>query len=381
LKGMSAYIGRFKKIPERMRTDLIIIKDNKVEFTYEDIKAAMEESKRKLEGNTISRENFDRVFYRVLHESIAEGNQLEQYNEGVRAVLAAVIGLGSVGLLYNVNAINRELQKRPESPSQKVQAIQQVDQQLDSEEFHRVATDVINRIVQEPSEQPKPQAAQPQLAQSKEKPATKEDKKETKKEKEEPPISVKDMGNIYDTIANYILPSEIIGTSIEAKVNDRFMKPYKDDVGKWTIGVGHLIGDGSLEAKKARDKARAKKGLSSTLSPEEALSLFNQDVSKRIPQVEEKFKELWPTMSTGLKAALVDIEYRGDMKSKGEGEFEWVELLKKGEYKEASQKYLDHKEYKKRIKKNPKGDGVVKRMKRNARIIAAEEPADKLASS
>jgi GH24 family phage-related lysozyme (muramidase) len=159
------------------------------------------------------------------------------------------------------------------------------------------------------------------------------------------------------------------------------MKPYKDDVGKWTIGVGHLIGDGSLEAKKARDKARAKKGLSSTLSPEEALSLFNQDVSERIPRVEEKFKELWPTMSTGLKAALVDIEYRGDMESKGEGEFGWVELLRKGKYKEASLKYLDHKEYKKRLKKNPKGDGVVKRMKRNARIIAAEEPADKLASS
>lgn len=323
--------------------------------------------------------SFDSVFYRALHESIVEGNQLEQYNEGVREVLAAVIGLGAVGLLYNVNAINKELQKRPESTSQKVQAIQQVDQQLDSEEFHRVATDVINRIVQEPSEQPKPQAAQP--VQSKEKPATKPDTKEDKKEKEEPPISVKDMGNIYDTIANYILPNEIIGNSIEAKVNDRFMKPYKDDVGKWTIGVGHLIGTGSLKDKKAFDKARAKAGRSSTLSRKEALKLFNQDVSKRIPRVEEKFKELWPTMSTGLKAALVDIEYRGDMESKGEGEFDWVELLKKGKYKEAAQKYLDHKEYKTRIKKNPKGDGVVKRMKRNARIIAAEEPADKLASS
>lgn len=323
--------------------------------------------------------SFDSVFYRVLNEGIAEGNQLEQYNEGVREVLAAVIGLGAVGLLYNVNAINKELWKRPESKDQKVDAMKLAAKQINNDKFHQIATDAISRIVNEPAQQPKPQAAQ--QVQSKEKPVTKADTKDSKKV-EEPPISVKDLGNIYDTIANYILPSEIIGGDINAKVNDRFMKPYKDDVGKWTIGVGHLIGDGSLDDKKAFDKARVKKGLSSTISRKEALNLFNQDVSKRIPRVEEKFKELWPTMSSGLKAVLVDIEYRGDMESKGEGEFEWVELLKAGKYKEASKKYLDHKEYKKRLKKKPKGnDGVVKRMKRNARIIAAEEPADKLASS
>lgn len=329
--------------------------------------------------------SFDSVFYKVLNEGIAEGNQLEQYNEGVREVLAAVIGLGAVGLLYNVNAINKELWKRPESKPQKIEAMKLAADKINNDKFHQIANDAISRIVNEPSEQPKPQAAQlaaqpDQQVQSKEKPVTKADTKDSKKV-EEPPISVKDLGNIYDTIANYILPSEIIGGNIDAKVNDRFMKPYKDDVGKWTIGVGHLIGDGSLDDKKAFDKARAKKGLSSTISRKEALNLFNQDVSKRIPTVEDIFIELWPNMSTGLKAVLVDIEYRGDLQSKGEGEFEWVELLKAGKYKEASKKYLDHKEYKKRLKKKPKGDGVVKRMKRNARIIAAEEPADKLASS
>ena len=143
-----------------------------------------------------------------------------------------------------------------------------------------------------------------------------------------------------------------------------------------------MIGDGSLKAKIAHDKARAKKGLKSAFTPEEALERFTKDVSKRIPTVEDIFIELWPNMSTGLKAALVDIEFRGDLRSKDGEEFEWVKLLKAGKYEEASKKYLDHKEYKTRIKKKPKGDdGVVKRMKRNARIIAAEEPADKLASS
>jgi len=330
--------------------------------------------------------SFDSVFYRVLNEGIAEGNQLEQYNEGVREVLAAVIGLGAVGLLYNVNAINKELWKRPESKPQKIEAMKLAADKINNDKFHQIANDAISRIVNEPSEQPKPQAAQPaaqpdQQVQSKEKPVNKPDTKEAKKEKEEPPITVKDMGNLYDTIANYILPSEIIGSDIKSKANSRFLTPYKDDVGKWTIGVGHLIGDGSLKAKIAHDKARAKKGLKSAFTPEEALERFTKDVSKRIPTVEDIFIELWPNMSTGLKAALVDIEFRGDLQSKGEGEFEWVELLKAGKYKEASKKYLDHKEYKKRLKKKPKGDGVIKRMKRNARIIAAEEPADKLASS
>jgi len=362
-----------------MRTDLIIIKGNKVEFTDEDIKAAMEESKRKVAGNTISRESFDRVFYRVLNESIAEGNQLEQYNEGVRAVLAAVIGLGSVGLLYNIDAINRELQKRPESPSQKVQAIQQIDQQINSDEFHRVAAGVIDKITKEP------QAADTDKSQPKAADKTPPAKSTQKDPKPAEPVSAEPQADdevIGRLAATYILPSEIYGNNIHSRTNNKFMRPYRDDVGKWTVGVGHLIGNGSDADKKAFLKDRAKKGLPSTMTRREALSLFDHDISERVPRVRKKFATQWPSLSNQLKAALVDIEYRGDLLKKGDGEFKWVELLKQGEYDKAAEIYLQHKEYRKRSNKNPKGDGVVKRMNRNSSAIAAEDdPATSAPSS
>ena len=48
----------------------------------------------------------------------------------------------------------------------------------------------------------------------------------------------------------------------------------------------------------------------------------------------------------------------------------WVKLLQKGENIKAANEYLDHKEYKLRKKKGR--DGVVKRMERNAGILANE---------
>lgn len=323
--------------------------------------------------------SFDSVFNKVLNESIAEGDQLEQYNEGVKAVLAAVIGLGSVGLLYNIDAINRELQKRPESPSQKVQAIQQIDQQINSDEFHRVAAGVIDKITKEPqaadTDKPQPKAA------DKTPPA----KSAKKAPKPAEPMSAEPQAEdevIGRLAATYILPSEILGNNIYSKANNKFMRPYRDDVKKWTIGVGHLIGNGSDADMKAFVKERANKGLPPTMTRREALNLFNHDVSIRVPRVRAKFAEQWPSLSNQLKAALVDIEYRGDLEKKGPGEFKWVELIRKGEYDKAAAAYLQHKEYKKRAKKKPKGDGVVKRMNRNSSVIAAEDdPATAAPSS
>jgi len=151
------------------------------------------------------------------------------------------------------------------------------------------------------------------------------------------------------------------------------MKPYLDDVGKWTIGVGHLIGKGTLKDKQDFEKGRNAAGLSSTLSREEALELFKKDVSTRVPAVQAKFKEQCPKMSNKLKAALVDIKFRGDLDNPSGGDFGWVKLIKAGYYKKAAQAYLNHKEYKARMqKKGSRGDGVVLRMNRNSKIIAAE---------
>ena len=69
-------------------------------------------------------------------------------------------------------------------------------------------------------------------------------------------------------------------------------------------------------------------------------------------------------MNEDQVAVLVDISYRGDLLPK----MQWVDLIKKGKYKAAATEYLDHKEYKKRKAKGR--DGVVKRMERNANMLA-----------
>lgn len=330
--------------------------------------------------------SFDSAFYRNLNEDIAlEQSQIELYNEGVKEVLIAILGLGSIGFLHSIDNINRELRNRPESPDQKIQAIVQADQKLKDPAFHKVATKLIDNLSKE-AETKELQASQS----TKPKPLTKAAAQKAIPEPDVEPVkkptftigkALKDIYSVFtpkdealiSLASKFILPSEILGSDINNKANDKFMSPYQDDVKKWTIGVGHLIGDGSDEAKEAFVKKRKSKGLSPTLSRKEALELFNKDVSKRVPRVKEMFSDQWSSMSNELKAALVDIEYRGDLQKKGEGVFDWVQLIKDGKYKEASKKYLDHKEYKKR-NKSKKKDGVVKRMNRNSKIIAAEVP-------
>jgi len=70
-------------------------------------------------------------------------------------------------------------------------------------------------------------------------------------------------------------------------------------------------------------------------------------------------------LSDQQAAVLLDISYRGDLLP----DMDWVELLQKGENVKAANKYLDHQEYKKRKKRGR--DGVVKRMERNAGILAS----------
>ena len=70
-------------------------------------------------------------------------------------------------------------------------------------------------------------------------------------------------------------------------------------------------------------------------------------------------------LSDQQAAVLLDISYRGDLLPG----MDWVGLLQKGENVKAANKYLDHKEYKKRKKRGR--DGVVKRMERNAGILAS----------
>ena len=341
LEGMPAYVG-----------GTITIHDNKGKFTDEDIKAAMEESKRKLKktGTSVSKESFDSNNSSVKFTN-KQNNAIEtdQFNESVKDILFAILGIGTVGL-YNSKIVQNKINARPESTREKIEAIQLADKRIKTPKFHQVAAEVLSKL--------------------------KSTENDTSKKATESPVKLKKplVDPVVTLASAYILPSEILGKDIDDKANDRFMIPYQDDVGKWTIGVGHLIGNGSTKDKEDYVKARAAKGLKLPLSRPEAIELFTTDVSERVPAVRNKFNN-WSLMSDNLKAALIDIKFRGDLDNPYGGDFNWVKLINKGQYKKAAAMYLIHAEYKQRnaaMKKSGTKDGVVLRMNKNAEIIAKE---------
>jgi GH24 family phage-related lysozyme (muramidase) len=172
-----------------------------------------------------------------------------------------------------------------------------------------------------------------------------------------------------EQFSKYIIPSEIYGNDLRDKSNRKFFKPYPDDVGLWTIGIGHLIGNGSYSD---MQKFVAKNG--SSISIEQLLKMFDVDVQKHVNIAKNKFKDQWEEFSPELKMALVDISFRGDLlKPKSKDDFNFVKQIKNRKFKDAAASYLDHTEYKARMAEGGK-DGVVTRMNRNAKYIANEKP-------
>jgi lysozyme len=114
--------------------------------------------------------------------------------------------------------------------------------------------------------------------------------------------------------------------------------PYKDSEGKWTIGIGHLIGDGS-------DKALAKSGYSkyskdNPMPDEKVSELFNKDLEKH-----RKIAESYPfydKMNEEGKKAIIDLTFNmGDFynKKKPDGTYMWENLreqLNNGEWDAAA---------------------------------------------
>lgn len=114
--------------------------------------------------------------------------------------------------------------------------------------------------------------------------------------------------------------------------------PYKDSRGFWTIGIGHLIGDGS-------DAALARSGYSkytkdNPMPDEEVSTLFQKDLDKH-----KKIAESYPFyegMSDEGKKAILDLTFNmGDFynKKKPDGSYEWRNLreqLNRGDWNAAA---------------------------------------------
>jgi GH24 family phage-related lysozyme (muramidase) len=265
----------------------------------------------------------------------AEVELNEGFKESLINSLMALFSLGAA--VYEGNYILNFLNKQPAPLEQKIEALNTIKNQTTDQKFKNAANDAIQKLTQS--------------AQN-----VKQD--------------LSDKSRILDLAVKFTLPNEVLGNDIHDKANDKFMKPYLDDVNNWTVGVGHLIGNGSDSDKNKWIEIRKKQGKSSTLSRQEAINQFKQDLEKHYKLAQKKFQNEWSKFPDELKTVLIDISFRGDLQNPKGGDFNFVNLIKKGNYKKAASEYLDHTEYKQRKGKRNLNDGVVKRMNRNAAIMA-----------
>jgi GH24 family phage-related lysozyme (muramidase) len=265
----------------------------------------------------------------------------QQFDEGMKEIVLGLLAIGSAP--YSADKIQDYLDKRSEPIEQKINAIDAVEDVMPSPTFHRAAEEYLKQYETRDRNEYTP----PQRKVTKSDPTV----------QDFPPD--KSDSDVLNLAGDLIKPVEIYGTDIGDPRNKKFLKPYTDDVGIYTIGIGHKIGDGSKSAKNQWIKKYG-----GSITPQFAEQLFNKRLNYHLKRVKNIFGLTFNDLNDDQAAVLLDISYRGDLLPG----MEWVKLLQKGEYTEAANEYLDHKEYKRRKAKGR--DGVVKRMERNAGILA-----------
>lgn len=123
----------------------------------------------------------------------------------------------------------------------------------------------------------------------------------------------------------------------------RIPYPYRDSRGLWTIGVGHLIGDGSDEALAASEFSQYSED---NPMPDEAISeLFREDYDSHVAIAESY--SFFDDMSIEGKRAIIDLTYNmGDFlnRKKPDGTYMWANLrrqLENGEWDAAADNLLN----------------------------------------
>ena len=268
----------------------------------------------------------------------------EQLDEGMKEIILGLLAIGSAP--FSADKIQDFLDKRPEPLEQKINAVERVEDIMpSSSNFHRVADEYLKQYNTRDRNGYTP-------------PEPRKVKKTIPNVQDTPPD--KSESKILQLAGDLIKPVEIYGNDIKDPRNKKFLKPYTDDVGIYTIGIGHKIGDGSVAAKNNWVKKYGR-----SISPQFAEKLFDKRLNFHLSRVQDIFGDTFNTLTDKQAAVLLDISYRGDLLPG----MDWVKLLKRGKNIEAANEYLDHKEYKKRKKRGL--DGVVKRMDRNASILAS----------
>ena len=143
------------------------------------------------------------------------------------------------------------------------------------------------------------------------------------------------------------------------KNREKVRKPYKDHKGKWTIGIGHLIGDGS---QKAYEKSEFR---NKTLNNKEMLDLARKDSDAKIQRVLAQFGKQFFDFYPETQIQIVSSYYRGGLP----GSPDTLEHIKDNRLDLASKEFLDNDEYRKSVKE---GTGVAPRMRKLSDALAVE---------
>ena len=186
-----------------------------------------------------------------------------------------------------------------------------------------------------------------------------------------------DLKEMYE----FIYPYEIYTDGTFGGKGDQkdLLQPYLDSNKKWTIGIGHLIGNGSRE-----DMLKFVKKYGRKITEKQAHEFFNTDIVNHYNRAKRRFAKEWSSFSIPLKKALIDISFRGDMvKKDSPEEFKFIGYLRRGEFEKAANEYRDHKEYKAgmaeyeaKSEQEKKSDGknsIVRRIDRNYEIMKNEK--------
>ena len=140
--------------------------------------------------------------------------------------------------------------------------------------------------------------------------------------------------------------------------------PYED--GKYkSIGYGHNGADVNEWEESFGGQVRGQ------LDKEEATRLAAHDINIRLHQIRQAIPA-FDSFSEELKDQIVDATYRGSLVGKGRSASpRTVALLNAGDFKAASQEFLNYAEYRERKEKNS-NDGVVRRMESTSAAMLAE---------
>ena len=190
----------------------------------------------------------------------------QQFDEGMREILLSLLAVGTAP--FSAQKIEDILAKDPAPIEQKIDALEVADDLITAPGFHQAAQEYIQQYKEVEDTPPEP----------KERKATK-----SRPTQDIPPA--KSDSEIRSLAGDLIKPSEIYGTDIGHPRNKRFLKPYPDDTGVYTIGIGHKIGDGS---KAARAKWIKKYGRS--ITPQFAEQLFDKQLNYHLKRVKDKMQ-------------------------------------------------------------------------------------------